>query len=135
MEDIILNPFIVVFKQMTRINCVDVKILSRQHLLAEYRELPRVYGLVAKSKTGRKIPPNYTMGTGHVLFFYNKIGWIKARHKQLIDEMIRRGYTPTFTTAPEIQTHDQGWTPRGEDMEINLKRLRERDPSFYGGYK
>lgn len=74
---------------MTRINCVDVKILSRQHLLAEYRKLPRIYGLEAKSKKGRKLPPKYTMGTRHVLFFYDKLGWIKTRHKQLIDEVCK----------------------------------------------
>lgn len=123
------------FEEMARINCVDVKILSRQHLVAEYRELPRVYALAAKSKAGRRLPTNYTMGTGHILFFYNKLGWIKTRHKQLIDEMVRRGYTPKFTQAPDIQPHDQMWSPTGKDMSINMQRLYARDPSFYEIYK
>lgn len=119
---------------MTRINCVDVKILSRQHLVAEYKELPRIYALVAKSKKGRRLPSNYTMGTGHVLFFYNKMAWIKVRHKQLIDAMIRRGYKPKYTQAPDIQPDDQEWTPNSKDMEVNMQRLYERDPSFYERY-
>lgn len=30
---------------MTRINCVPVRELGGKHLVAEYRELPRVYAL------------------------------------------------------------------------------------------
>lgn len=33
---------------MTRINLVHVKELADQHLMAEYRELPRVFGAVRK---------------------------------------------------------------------------------------
>jgi len=31
---------------MTRINCAPKKELSDKHLAAEYRELPRIFGLV-----------------------------------------------------------------------------------------
>jgi deoxyribonuclease (pyrimidine dimer) len=34
---------------MTRINVVPPRELTRQHLIAEYRELPRVFGLVKKA--------------------------------------------------------------------------------------
>lgn len=36
-------------KAMTRINRIPVEELSRQHLVAEYRELPRVFALAGFS--------------------------------------------------------------------------------------
>ena len=48
---------------MTRINLVKVEELSDQHLIAEYRELPRCL----KQKVNLKdAPDRYTLGKGHV---------------------------------------------------------------------
>lgn len=85
---------------MTRINCIPVEELHQKHLVAEYRELPRVFALCDKHYSARKpmiIPFNYTMGKGHVLFFYNKLAWLSNRYSALIDEMRRRGYNPSFS--------------------------------------
>ena len=90
---------------MTRINVVPPEELSGPHLVAEYRELPRVFGLVrARIKKGQtpkdcKIPPQYRLGSGHVTFFFNKLHYLENRQRRLIREMENRGYKPTFTTV------------------------------------
>ena len=66
---------------MTRINTVPVECLSDKHLLAEYRELPRIFTAVAKiydsgNQLPTDIPPNYKLGAGHVKFFYDKLLWL-----------------------------------------------------------
>lgn len=86
---------------MTRINVVPVEELVGPHLVAEYRELPRIFALAhaanVKALNWRKRQPEtYTLGHGHVLFFYNKLSWLAVRHKQLVAEMQRRGYEPKF---------------------------------------
>lgn len=42
---------------MTRINCVPVEELSGPHLVAEYRELPRVFALAEKAAAPSRSPP------------------------------------------------------------------------------
>lgn len=79
---------------MTRINVVPVTELTNKHLIAEYRELPRIYKAALKFYLrGDKsiIPSTYRLGEGHVKFFYNKLGFINKRHKELINEMTSRG--------------------------------------------
>src|SRR5690606_3058429 len=86
-------------KPMTRINCVPVQELSGPHLVAEYRELPRVFALAQKA-AGRGAlfqPTTYTLGKGHLLFFYTRLSYLARRHTELIEEMKRRGYKPAFS--------------------------------------
>jgi deoxyribonuclease (pyrimidine dimer) len=119
---------------MTRINCVPVEELSRQHLIAEYRELPRVFGLAKKApeRNGLNQPAEYTLGTGHVTFFYTRLGYLVTRHAQLVAEMLRRGYRPTFTGSlkdahPDIPEDFWGdWEPTGEALAINRERILQR---------
>lgn len=73
---------------MTRINVVPVESLHYKHLCAEYRELPRIFALAHKASLSsrpwtNKQPSSYTLGTGHVLFFYDKLQFLADRHKQL----------------------------------------------------
>jgi hypothetical protein len=122
---------------MTRINCVPPSELSVKHLIAEYKELPRTFGLIQKSQMKGlsphqiDIPHRYTMGTGHVKFFYNKAIWLVERQKSLIQEMLNRGYSPNFRN-PEILIEGlrnhwlNDWIPSQWDMEINRKRIQER---------
>lgn len=56
---------------MTRINCVPVEELTDKHLLAEYRELPRIFNL---ARAVEDAPTEYVLGTGHMKFFYDKLG-------------------------------------------------------------
>ncbi len=119
---------------MTRINCVPVEELSGPHLVAEYRELPRVFSLAKKAseRSGFKQPTEYTLGTGHVMFFYTRLGYLTRRHAQLVAEMLRRGYKPTFTGSlknahPDIpDTFWRDWEPTEEALAINRQRILER---------
>lgn len=119
---------------MTRINCVPVEELSRQHLVAEYRELPRVFALAKKAseRNGFNQPAEYTLGTGHVTFFYTRLGYLTRRHAQLVTEMLRRGYKPTFTGSlkdahPDIpDAFWNDWEPTHEALAINRERILQR---------
>lgn len=122
---------------MTRINVVPVAELTRQHLIAEYRELPRVFGLIreaqrrGESPVDIRNPLSYTLGTGHVRFFYNKIGWLVSRYYALVLEMRARGYHVGW---PDANTDGLNWTqawdnffePTPEALEINRKRILDR---------
>lgn len=84
---------------MTRINVIPPELLSNAHLMAEYRELPRIFTSVRKSLdkyglqyTIKDINDSYCLGKGHVKFFYNKLPWIFNRYLLLINELLSRGY-------------------------------------------
>lgn len=119
---------------MTRINCIPVEELSRQHLVAEYRELPRVFALAKKAaeRGALRGPADYTLGKGHLLFFYTRLEYLARRHRQLVAEMKRRGYQPSFDGVsrqahPDIPDVCWGdWTPDERAMQINRERIRER---------
>lgn len=124
---------------MTRINCIPVEDLHVKHLVAEYRELPRTFTL-AKNFYERKdsslIPKQYTLGTGHVKFFYDKLGYLAERHKQLVNEMLRRGYNPTFTDDLKQSFVDipskywNNWVPTQKAIDENLERINQRISEF-----
>ena len=119
---------------MTRINCIPVDELSGPHLVAEYRELPRVFALAQKAADRGNIsqPKTYTLGKGHLLFFYTRLGYLAKRHTELIDEMRARGYKPTFSglrredfpNLPDVCWND--WEPTAEAMAINRARIKAR---------
>ncbi len=83
---------------MTRINVVPPFELTTKHLVAEYRELPRIFTLAKRYRHPSEIdiPPVYTLGKGHMKFFCDKLGWLVKRQQALIDEMKARGYKPQF---------------------------------------
>lgn len=120
---------------MTRINCVPVSELSRQHLVAEYRELPRVFTL-ARAAWARGDEPvvheRYFLGEGHVKSFYCRLRWLRERFCDLHDEMSRRGYQANLPRGlgqhtSQLPEEWQGrWEPNEADMEINRARLKER---------
>lgn len=112
---------------MTRINCVPPSELSGKHLVAEYRELPRIFGLARATAT---IPATYRLGPGHVTFFYDKLTWLKRRHKALVNEMLSRGYKPQFTEPPWPSDPSPNlwndWTPTEEALALNRQRIADR---------
>lgn len=82
---------------MTRINVgVNPRELPSKLLLAEHREITRIPNAV---KTGRailtNIPAKFTLGAGHVKFFYDKLGYLKIRYNSLHDECLKRGFKVT----------------------------------------
>lgn len=64
---------------MTRINLVPVEELADQHLLAEYRELPRCLNKPTRSPSDF---PVYVLGKGHVK-------WAEAHQKFLLNDTVR----------------------------------------------
>jgi len=118
---------------MTRINCVPPSELSGKHLVAEYRELPRVFSLASRAFLARRkisAPARYTLGPGHVLFFYDKLSFCRSRFRALLEEMRKRGYKPQYASPPSVDIPDPSWwgewTPTEEDLELNRKRILER---------
>lgn len=121
---------------MTRINVVHPADLTDQHLLAEYRELPRVFAL---ARPDNATPPAYTLGAGHVRFFYPRTGYLVRRQAALIAECLARGFEITHRTPPApVLGLDSDWHPDAAALACNLARLRDKlaeakRPYTYGG--
>lgn len=120
---------------MTRINLVKPEELTNKHLLAEYRELPRVFALACKwYENGGNVddlPTSYRMGKGHVKFFYNKLKFLFFRQRNLIEECLRRGFKINYTDPTDLMFYSHvelfnGYEPTNEEIEINKERIRER---------
>jgi len=117
---------------MTRINLIPPQELCDQHLLAEFRELTRIPNAVHKGRAKidlEKIPNRYTLGTGHVRFFYVRLGFLRSRYELLFDECKKRGFNITKIwpddLTPSIDVH---YEPSAEDIEVNRRRIIERLP-------
>ncbi len=133
---------------MTRINVIPPAELTDAHLLAEYRELPRVFSLALEACNRQPlsapddarlvratIPPAYTMGTGHVRFFYARTRWLSRRQSEIIAECLSRGFAIAHTTAPDpVPGLDDDWTPDDDARAANLARLNERLAERPGWY-
>lgn len=122
---------------MTRINCVPPSELSREHLVAEYRELPRIFKSAAYAWawgfTKADSLPTYRLGEGHLKFFWDKLGYCAQRHRALVKEMQRRGYVTNITNPDRRWVDDMPpeawgmWEPTEAAMVLNRARLRLRE--------
>jgi deoxyribonuclease (pyrimidine dimer) len=68
------------------------------------------------------------MGTGHMLFFYDKLKYLVKRQIDIIDEMRKRGMSPNFDALGLVEMNKDkslfnDWKPELRDMRINLARL------------
>ena len=83
---------------MTRVNVgIDPSELSGPMLIAEHREIKRIPNLVKHGKFSLQGQPQaFTLGPGHVKFFYNKLSYLKKRYELLYAECIKRGYQVTW---------------------------------------
>lgn len=126
---------------MTRINVVPPSELTNKHLVAEIHEITRVYGLVRKAQDRKinkynfkdkiKQPAAYTMGTGHVYFMYDKLGFITERYYELNEEALRRNFKVNPIDRHTLTDGIQAWwfgdyLPTQEAIEINRNRIEER---------
>lgn len=126
---------------MTRINLIPVSQLTDEHLLAEHRELKRIPSLIKKWKVNfENIPPNFTLWTGHVKFFYNKLWFLKTRYIEIYNECLKRwfavqNYIENFSGIPKKLFWE--FEPSEKDLEISQKRIQEKldaKPGFYRYY-
>lgn len=116
---------------MTRINVgVPPKQLTRRHLIAEHREIKRIPNVIVKGKYNLKGQPNeFTLGTGHVKFFYDKLGYLKRRYEEIYAECRNRGYDVTYygdawNDVPKNLMGD--YLPTLRDIEIITERINKR---------
>lgn len=116
---------------MTRINCgIPVKELTNRHLLAEAREIKRVPNCVFRGRYNLKnTPKEFTLGKGHVAFFYNKLKYLKNRYEEIYKECISRGFNVQYwgnawDDIPEELMND--YIPTKRDEEIIRQRIKEK---------
>lgn len=118
---------------MTRINLIDPKELTDQHLLAEYRELPRIFSAVKKKiLENKKIIAwkEYKMWTWHVIFFYDKLLFLQKRLEKIILECRKRNFNISFTNNYDLSDFplelQKDYIPTEKDLEISKWRISEK---------
>lgn len=115
---------------MTRVNVgFSPKNLTRQHLIAEHREIKRIPNQVKSGRVKVKHIPQFKLGTGHVHFFTDRLGYLKKRYLEVYNECIRRGYN--------VQNYASAWDgipqelmgdyePTKEDKKLIKERINLR---------
>ena len=68
-----------------RIWDIEPRLLCRQHLLGEHRELHAIWNIITKNKRGYSKHPE-------VLRWRGKLSALDYRHDELVREMLVRGY-------------------------------------------
>lgn len=153
---------------MTRINLVNVQDLADQHLMAEWREIKMIppalrrslvsskkaveadikrgyystkdLEFLARARLHQTIPSIYTLNKGHVMFFYDKLAWLKFRYEELTQELLTRGYELSDVREYDVYINDipslfhQSFVPSTEEKKINIERIVQRlneKPNFY----
>jgi len=116
---------------MTRINCgIPPTELTGRHLLAEHREIKRIPNCISKGKYNMNgIPDTFKLGTGHVKFFYNKLGYLLKRYNKLYTECKRRGYNvQNYSAAWDNVPHKllNDYNPTERDKIIIRERIAAR---------
>ena len=115
---------------MTRINAgVHPNELSDKHLLAEHREIKRIPNMVKSGKAKiENIPEKFTLGKGHVKFFYNKLKWLFDRYELIYDECIKRGFNVTHYHNAWLWSNQEEWDLIAQNYKpwIETKEERER---------
>ncbi len=118
---------------------INPKYLTDQHLVAEYRELPMVFGSLRLNNFQIKseIPSVFTLGTGHMNFFKNKFKYLKRRWDSLVEEMKNRGFQ-TNMKFPDFEFLEekfkQDWVPNEMDFKIIHDRILQKlnmKPDWY----
>ena len=142
---------------MTRINLIPPQALTDQHCFAEWREIkmiPRALNrslkaIKASADMGNydrlldKIPLDFTLNKGHVMFFYNKGEYLLKRYTLLTESLMRRGFninpqTPldpegVYDSLPKFYFW-QDYEPTPEALKIIRERLHEsfwKQPQWY----
>lgn len=116
---------------MTRINvAIPPQQLTMRHLLAEHREMKRIPNVVSRGRYNMKsIPNQFTLGKGHVAFFYNKLQYLKNRYEEVYAECKERKYNVTYygsawNDVPKHLMND--YTPTERDEKLLRQRIAEK---------
>ena len=133
---------------MTRVNLVPPEELTDQHLFAEFRELKMIPKSLARSIRARgvdgvvkMIPVAFTLGKGHVSFFYDKGAYLGDRYERLRIELSRREVNfdrSSLLDPDKVFTEHFGlagfWTPPLEALALIRARITEKiamKPAWY----
>lgn len=83
---------------MTRINAgIHPSELCNKHLFAEHREIKRIPNIIKSGKANLvNIPEEFSLGKGHVKFFYNKLLYLKKRYIEIYNELQHRDFNVTY---------------------------------------
>lgn len=118
---------------------VDPYFLTDQHLVAEYREIPMVWGSLKHNnfKIKSEIPETFCLGKGHINFWKNKLVYLKRRWDAVVMEMQKRNFATNMTFdipdyCPKEFLND--WSPTIEDSMIIRERILEKimmKPQWY----
>jgi hypothetical protein len=98
--------------------------------MAEHRELKRIPNVVSRGRYNLKTAPKeFTLGKGHVSFFYDKLGYLKERYIELYTECRARGlnvqnYESSWDNVPPELMN--GYTPTDNDVRIITERITDR---------
>lgn len=118
---------------MTRINLIPPAQLCDQHLLAEHRELTRIPNAVARGRFNLQgLPTDYTLGTGHVRFFYDKLAFLHRRYLALHAECLQRGFNVTNIWPQDLPPDTTLWNdyhPTAAALAANRQRIAQRMPA------
>lgn len=116
---------------MTRINTgIRASELPDKLLLAELREIKRIPNVIAKGNYRMEnIPELFTLGTGHVKFFYNKLEYLLERYNELRDEAIKRGFNVSdfndaWSNVPSRLMN--GYQETERDRSLLIERIHEK---------
>ena len=118
---------------MTRISvAVRGSELCDSHLIKERIEILRIPNAIKQGKAKvvlSKIPNTFTLGTGHVIFFYPRLKYLHKRYDELTQECIKRNfnvtdYSDAFDGLPTNLYND--YEERTNDRKILVERINER---------
>jgi deoxyribonuclease (pyrimidine dimer) len=134
---------------VTRVNLVPVGELADQHLFAEWREVKMVPRSLARSLGSRpealvlaRVPAQFTLNAGHVMFFYDKYEFLRRRYDELTAELLARGVqfrgdhaldaTGVWSGLPPDFHRD--YVPTQAALAISRERIEQRiaiQPNWY----
>ncbi len=122
---------------MVRVNLINPRYLSDQHLIAEYNEILMLASYIHKHQGLDGMPERYSLGRGHMKFFKDKVAYLKRRHELLKEEMRRRGFRADKSIEVEkFPPRLRGdWSPSSDDLQIIKKRLIEKIESKEDYYR
>ena len=116
-----------------RCNCgINPKNLTDEHLFAESRELKMLPSLFKKVgiKSINKVPAEFTLGRGHMLFFLYKSIYTLNRYRQGLSECHRRNISPNDESYRwsiyQNSAFNSDYQETGKEKQILINRISEK---------
>ncbi len=116
---------------MTRINVgIHPSELPDKLLLAEHREIKRIPNAIKSGRYSLEgIPDQFTLGKGHVKFFYNKLLYLRMRYVTIHSECLLRkfkvqDYYESWNDLPTELYNDYTQTDR--DRQLLIERITSK---------